>query len=542
MYSQPPDGQPYTHSPYMPDSPPPSQAHRTTAGPNYRQYPSELESSVASRPPLFDSSNRSQPPHSSSSLSSQASHRTQSHPSNYSAQDDPQFVIMQLNTQVKLLEQEVRYLKKENTLLENTNKTLLLALPNSCEPMSSLQPALPTSSVNPSLGSVHYGAQGVRFWQKASWNAILNHKGVQNRTDDSRFYTASSMLFAENEFGHPLSPTTIDNVKKYAIAIFHDLATSNLLPRNGGTWGAAGASAQNRFIAALELRFPDFKLCDNAWKSLHVATHSYTNWFTTHSNKYGLTAPPPSATPVSEVAKHRKKRAKPDTTTATDDDEEPAPKRRKESDARPKPKLATANPLFGKIPTATCTRPLASGPLTAAATGTKAKPVSKPTSSPVPEPPQGADELPGQHPDISIVPSIPSAPLIPTPAIPLASSSNSSEPDPASTPAISGDILAPSVTASQAVLKSVDIDIPEPTPPQKLKKKAPWKPSSNNTARAIKSWEWSAATKGGGDAVAFNAVWKAMSETEKAPYYAREKASKDAMAKAVASTSGNDDA
>jgi hypothetical protein len=104
-------------------------------------------------------------------------------------------------------------------------------------------------------------------------------------------------------------------MRSYASDLFFDLARERLVPHDG--WSTAGSRAKNQFRSSMETRFPNLRLCSGGWKADWIATHTYSNWKSSHGKKFSLDIKPEPILSDDEVealhVKQQKKLSKPST-------------------------------------------------------------------------------------------------------------------------------------------------------------------------------------------------------------------------------------
>lgn len=94
--------------------------------------------------------------------------------------------------------------------------------------------------------------------------------------------------FMEQSDGTQVSDKDKQAVRRTARAFFEALLKNNRAPT---TWGNAPINIQHQLINVLETEYPFLRFCDQHWKSLQVATNSYSQWYITAiSRKTGIEA------------------------------------------------------------------------------------------------------------------------------------------------------------------------------------------------------------------------------------------------------------
>lgn len=155
----------------------------------------------------------------------------------------------------------------------------------------------------------------VYTWQKARYLEMAKPDGITKTTDDGRKYTPTAFLFAEDQDGNAPTDEEVASMRSYASDIFFDLARERLVPHDG--WSTAGSRAKNQFRSSMETRFPNLRLCSGGWKADWIATHTYSNWKSSHGKKFSLDIKPEPVLSDDEVealhVKPQKKFLKPST-------------------------------------------------------------------------------------------------------------------------------------------------------------------------------------------------------------------------------------
>ena len=128
----------------------------------------------------------------------------------------------------------------------------------------------------------------IHFWTKDKWTAFkLKRKdssdpkdkaGPQGRTRCAQGHNVS-MQFIEEADGQPISSMQAEDIQKFARSIWTDLLSRGLAPK---TWGKASRKVHDEYKCKMETQWPILRYCSNHWKTHHIATKNYSQWYGCH--------------------------------------------------------------------------------------------------------------------------------------------------------------------------------------------------------------------------------------------------------------------
>ncbi|KAJ7088472.1 hypothetical protein B0H15DRAFT_1022478 [Mycena belliarum] len=234
------------------------------------QYSPTFDTSVDSNSLYFDNRSSSPP---------QVSYHQES-------RYQPSTSVAALQHKLELKVQEVKFLAGENELLRAQNASLLDSV-STLSRISSSSAA--TGAVSQPLETSRrdldqHDHRKVRFWQRSSYAEVVKNSGVTSCSSTGRKYTVTSFLFAEDDDGKPPTEAEVASMKAVAADIYFDLGRQGLFPPDG--WSHAGLRAKDQFRASIERRFPVLRLCAAGWKADWIATHTYSNFKSSHGHLF----------------------------------------------------------------------------------------------------------------------------------------------------------------------------------------------------------------------------------------------------------------
>ena len=150
----------------------------------------------------------------------------------------------------------------------------------------------PTSATPPPLSRTHY--PNVKYWTREEWNDAESKKSnssdplVEKAGTSTRGKTLCAQgvnvctKFIEHSNGKPITGTQAAEIREYARSLWKDLYISGLAPR---TWGEAPRSIQDKYSREMEKQWEVLRYCENSWKAQHLATKTYSQWYTSFHRK-----------------------------------------------------------------------------------------------------------------------------------------------------------------------------------------------------------------------------------------------------------------
>ena len=140
-------------------------------------------------------------------------------------------------------------------------------------PLSAPVSTLP--ALLPQLDHAMYGS--VMHWDEGKYQDIRKG-GKGSGEDDLKKELKGSVLscYMEDENGNKVPENTRKAIRKRAKGLFNQLLQGGVAP---ATWGGVPLDVQHQLIFQLESEFPFLRLCANHWKSMMVATNSYSQWY-----------------------------------------------------------------------------------------------------------------------------------------------------------------------------------------------------------------------------------------------------------------------
>ncbi len=114
----------------------------------------------------------------------------------------------------------------------------------------------------------------VRFWTLASWKKyVADRKGV---TSNSENFTSH---YLEDSKGKPLDKSQINKIHAEVYSLWFFVRDAHRLP---STWGVAAADVVDFYRTEIARRCPEMLLCEDDWKSNHLATQLFSTFKRSH--------------------------------------------------------------------------------------------------------------------------------------------------------------------------------------------------------------------------------------------------------------------
>jgi len=88
-----------------------------------------------------------------------------------------------------------------------------------------------------------------------------------------------SMQFIKEADRQPISSMQAEDIQAFARTIWTDLYARGLAPK---TWGNASRKVHDKYEREMETWWPVLRYCSNHWKTHHIATKNYSQWYGRH--------------------------------------------------------------------------------------------------------------------------------------------------------------------------------------------------------------------------------------------------------------------
>lgn len=127
----------------------------------------------------------------------------------------------------------------------------------------------------------------VRFWTRPEWMNYLKNGGdssssgseiVRGRTLVSLGINKTAK-YIEDASGNPVDGYKLKDMLTHMRSIWSSLLLLNRVPT---TWGKADMEILRHFHREMRVKFLEFALCENDWKTDYLATTHYPSWYSNH--------------------------------------------------------------------------------------------------------------------------------------------------------------------------------------------------------------------------------------------------------------------
>jgi len=125
----------------------------------------------------------------------------------------------------------------------------------------------------------------IKYWTRDEWTVFESKRkdssdpkdkaGPRGRTRCAQGHNVS-MQFIEEADGRPISSTQAEDIRAFARTIWTDLYARGLALK---TWGNASRKVHDEYEREMETRWPVLRYCSNHWKTHHIATKNYSQWY-----------------------------------------------------------------------------------------------------------------------------------------------------------------------------------------------------------------------------------------------------------------------
>jgi hypothetical protein len=125
----------------------------------------------------------------------------------------------------------------------------------------------------------------INFWTKEEWIEYeskrkdsadpIDKPSVRGQTRCAQGENVS-MKYIETEDGTPISGRQAAAIREYTRDLWKDFYQRGLAPQK---WSNASKGVKDKYVQDMEETFKVLRYCDNHWKSHHLATKNYPQWY-----------------------------------------------------------------------------------------------------------------------------------------------------------------------------------------------------------------------------------------------------------------------
>lgn len=84
-----------------------------------------------------------------------------------------------------------------------------------------------------------------------------------------------AMRYIQSEDGETIDGIYASEIRRFARGLWQKYLDSQMAPKK---WGAANGDINKLYNNEMETAFPELRLCENHWKTTHIATQYYPTW------------------------------------------------------------------------------------------------------------------------------------------------------------------------------------------------------------------------------------------------------------------------
>jgi hypothetical protein len=125
----------------------------------------------------------------------------------------------------------------------------------------------------------------IRFWMQREWTTYkssINNSSHPEKASSPRGGSRASLgenvrlIYIDHEDGMPIDSDTAIAMRRLARSIWSSFYSCGIAPVK---WGDATKEVRDEFFREMEARWPVLRYCDSNWKTNHIATLNYPQWY-----------------------------------------------------------------------------------------------------------------------------------------------------------------------------------------------------------------------------------------------------------------------
>jgi hypothetical protein len=128
---------------------------------------------------------------------------------------------------------------------------------------------------------------GIKYWTRAEWASRREADDIETPPGPCGGSQCAKgenvmMWYIESPDGMPVSGTVVSDIQEYARSIWRGFYDQGFAPP---TWGGVSRELEDQFNNEMEKAWPVLQYCKSHWKTRHMATSIYLQWYSVYQSK-----------------------------------------------------------------------------------------------------------------------------------------------------------------------------------------------------------------------------------------------------------------